>query len=52
MMFIFATMKNDLNIVWLRDLRTLDHEPLCRKRKLKDNYVIIYLFEPKSNELP
>ena len=49
MMFIFATMKNDLNIVWLkRDLRTLDHEPLYEAEKLKDNYIIIYLFEPNQ----
>tara|TARA_Y100001954_G_scaffold187604_1_gene200732 strand:+ start:937 stop:2403 length:1467 start_codon:yes stop_codon:yes gene_type:complete len=48
-MFIFATMKNDLNIVWLkRDLRTLDHEPLHEAEKLKDNYIIIYLFEPNQ----
>ena len=37
MMFIFAIMKKDLNIVWLkRDLRTIDHEPLFEAEKLKD----------------
>ena len=40
-------MMNELNIVWLkRDLRTYDHVPLYEAEKLKDDYVIIYLFEP------
>ena len=46
-------MKNELNIVWLkRDLRTYDHEPLNEAEKLKDDYVIIYLFEPSLMNEP
>ena len=40
-------MNNKINIVWLkRDLRTYDHIPLHEVEKLKNDYIIIYLFEP------
>ena len=46
-------MMNELNIVWLkRDLRTYDHAPLYEAEKLKDDYVIIYLFEPSLMKEP
>ena len=40
-------MKKDLNIVWLkRDLRLQDHLPLWHAENEKEEYLIIYLFEP------
>ena len=46
-------MKNELNIVWLkRDLRTFDHTPLHEAEKLKNDYMIIYLFEPSLIKAP
>jgi len=46
-------MKNKLNIVWLkRDLRTYDHMPLYEAEKLKNDYIIIYLFESSLMKAP
>ena len=37
-----------MNIVWVkRDIRTIDHEPLFWAENQKEEYIIIYLFEPK-----
>lgn len=42
-------MKKPLNIVWLkRDLRTQNHEPLFYAEKAKEDYIIIYIFEPSA----
>ena len=36
-----------MNIVWLkRDLRTSDHEALFQAENQKEDYLIVYLFEP------
>jgi len=38
---------NEINIVWIkRDLRTTDHRPLWEAEQKKEDYIIIYLFEP------
>ena len=37
-----------MNIVWLkRDIRTIDHEPLFWAENQKEDYIIIYILEPK-----
>lgn len=42
-------MKKSLNVVWLkRDLRTDDHESFYHAEKLCDDYIVVYLFEPKQ----
>ena len=46
-------MSENLNIVWLkRDLRTFDHLPLFKAEELKQDYIIIYLFEPDQIKHP
>ena len=46
-------MSENLNIVWLkRDLRTIDHLPLFKAEELKQDYIIIYLFEPDQMNHP
>lgn len=42
-----------MNVVWLkRDLRTQDHEPLHYAEQQKDDYIIIYAFEPSLINYP
>tara|TARA_B100001059_G_scaffold56716_1_gene51754 strand:- start:5598 stop:7034 length:1437 start_codon:yes stop_codon:yes gene_type:complete len=37
-----------LNIVWLkRDIRTIDHEPFFWAENQKEDYIIVYILEPK-----
>ena len=37
-----------MNIVWLkRDIRTIDHEPLFWAENQKEDYIIVYILEPK-----
>ena len=39
-------MKKKINIVWIkRDIRTQDHEPLYYAETLKDDYLIIYIYD-------
>lgn len=46
-------MGKKLNVVWLkRDLRISDHKALFEAEKSKNNYIIIYLFEPTQMAHP
>ncbi len=37
-----------MNIVWLkRDIRTIDHEPFFWAENQKEDYIIVYILEPK-----
>lgn len=47
-MYLFSTLTKKLNIVWLkRDLRTSDHEPFFHAENHENDYIAIYIFEPK-----
>ena len=46
-------IKKSINVVWLkRDLRISDHEGLYSAEKQGDDYIVIYLFEPKQINYP
>jgi deoxyribodipyrimidine photo-lyase len=46
-------MGKQLNVVWLkRDLRTTDHKALYEAEKLGQDYIVVYLFEPKQMSHP
>jgi len=44
---------NGINIVWIkRDIRTTDHRPLWEAEQEKEDYIIIYQFEPSLISSP
>jgi deoxyribodipyrimidine photo-lyase len=48
-----STIKKSLNVVWLkRDLRTSDHAGFYGAEKLGEDYIVVYLFEPKQINYP
>ncbi|MDG1881506.1 MAG: FAD-binding domain-containing protein [Schleiferiaceae bacterium] len=48
-----SNIKKSLNVVWLkRDLRTSDHAGFYGAEKLGEDYIVVYLFEPKQINYP